>query len=228
MLISRSSTRGQRHLRRQHQRDHHSRLDGATVNGNGGSDTLLGQGADDILNGGSGIDTLSGRAGNDTLNGDTGADQMSGGVGNDTYVVDDPGDAVLEVLFGGGTDTVQSSINYTLGVLVENLTLTGSADINGTGTFVANTMLGNSGANVLSGLDGSDMLDGGAGADTLIGGTVTTPTWSTMPATWSWKARAGEPTRFRARCPSPSGPRSRPSPSRVRRPSTAPATPEAT
>ena len=51
---------------------------------------------------------------------------MVGGAGNDTYVVDNAGDVVTEAA-GEGTDTVQSSIDYTLGANVENLTLTGAA-----------------------------------------------------------------------------------------------------
>ncbi|MFN6340172.1 MAG: choice-of-anchor L domain-containing protein [Cyanobacteriota bacterium] len=52
-----------------------------------------------------------------------------------------------------------------------DLTLTGTAAINGTGNNNANTLTGNSANNVLSGGAGNDLLVGGAGADTLVGGT---------------------------------------------------------
>ena len=70
--------------------------------------------------------TLTGNAGNNVLNGGAGNDTMAGGAGNDTYVVDEAGDVVTEAA-GDGTDTVQSSVSYTLGANVENLTLTGTA-----------------------------------------------------------------------------------------------------
>jgi Ca2+-binding RTX toxin-like protein len=95
---------------------------------------------------------------------------LSGGPGNDTYVVDTPCDVVREAC-NEGTDTVQSSVSYTLGCNVENLTLTGTASINGTGNSCDNILVGNGGANRLSGGSGNDTLDGGAGNDVLEGGT---------------------------------------------------------
>ena len=113
--------------------------------------------------------SLTGNAGNNSLNGGTGADTMTGGAGDDTYVVDDALDVVTEGA-SAGTDTVQTALTYTLGSNVENLTLTGTAAVNGTGNTLANALTGNTGANSLSGGTGNDTLDGLAGADTLVGG----------------------------------------------------------
>lgn len=112
---------------------------------------------------------IYGNAGNNTIDGGAGADRMVGGLGDDVYIVDDVNDTVLE--YGDeGIDTVRASVSYQLFVNIENLTLTGTADINGTGNVLNNTLIGNAGVNILYGYDGDDVLDGGAGADTLIGG----------------------------------------------------------
>ncbi|MDP3480644.1 MAG: calcium-binding protein [Desulfoprunum sp.] len=128
-----------------------------------------GNSTDNVLTGNSGGNTLSGGAGNDTLNGGAGTDALVGGLGNDKYVVDNVGDSVTENA-NQGADTVQSSITYTLGANVENLTLTGTAALNGMGNDLANMLTGNSGENTLTSGAGNDTLDGGAGADALIGG----------------------------------------------------------
>ncbi len=112
---------------------------------------------------------LTGNGGNNTLNGGSGADTMVGGAGDDTYVVDNTGDVVSEQN-GEGTDSVQSSVTYTLGAHVENLTLTDTSSRNGTGNELNNILVGNSATNTLNGGAGDDMLNGGAGTDTLIGG----------------------------------------------------------
>jgi Ca2+-binding RTX toxin-like protein len=111
---------------------------------------------------------LTGNGAANTLNGGTGADTMSGGLGGDTYVVDNAGDVVTEA--GAGTDTVQSSVTFTLGANLEDLTLTGGASINGTGNTLVNTLLGNAFNNILSGLGGNDQLFGNNGNDNLFGG----------------------------------------------------------
>ncbi|MBK8174134.1 MAG: calcium-binding protein [Rhodospirillales bacterium] len=139
------------------------------LDGGDGLDTLIGNGGNDSLLGGAGRDSLDGGAGNDTLIGGGGPDTLVGGAGNDIYRVESPGDVVTEAN-GGGVDRVESSITYTLGANVENLTLTGGAAINGTGNALDNTIVGNGAANMLSGLDGNDSLVGGSGNDTLIGG----------------------------------------------------------
>lgn len=112
---------------------------------------------------------LSGNSGNNVLNGMAGTDIMVGGLGNDTYHVDNVGD-VLSEKANGGTDSVLSSVTYTLGTALENLSLTGSAAINGTGNELVNRLVGNSANNTLNGMAGNDILSGGAGDDILIGG----------------------------------------------------------
>jgi len=133
-------------------------------------DFSLGAG-NDVLIGNGGNNVLTGLDGNDTLNGGGGADHLLGGTGNDIYVVDNVGDIVDET-GGNGSDTVQSSISFSLGDPVhaigdiENLTLTGTANINATGNALDNVLIGNSGNNVLIGGAGADTLDGGGGTDT--------------------------------------------------------------
>ena len=114
---------------------------------------------------------LTGNVANNTLNGGLGADTMKGGAGNDTYTVDDAGDLVVE-LAAEGTDTVNSAASYTLAVEVENLTLTGSAVIDGIGNALDNTLIGNSASNVLTGGAGNDLYVVGVGDTTteLAGG----------------------------------------------------------
>lgn len=130
----------------------------------------------DILLGGGGNDQLDGNGGNDWVDGGSGADTMNDGSGNDTYIVDNAGDVVTapggEYWWTGGSDMVRSSVDFTLPFGIESLQLTGSA-ISGTGTSLANVLIGNNRNNILNGGLDIDLLSGGGGAreiDTLIGG----------------------------------------------------------
>ncbi|MBW6426143.1 calcium-binding protein, partial [Rhizobium sp. XQZ8] len=146
-----------------------------TLSGGAGGDILDGGVGNDALSGGADGDTLLGGAGTDKLDGGTEADVMRGGADNDTYIVDHLGDRVIETnqyngSDDGGIDLVNSSVSFTLGAFVENLTLTGNACASGTGNDLANKITGNASANILIGLAGNDILSGGAGTDTLRGG----------------------------------------------------------
>jgi len=141
------------------------------INGTNTPDIINGLGGNDTLNGGDWNDQLFGGIGNDVLDGGTGADTLVGGVGNDTYIVDDVGDQISESFTILDTaDTVISTISWTLGERLENLTLIGDADINGTGNELDNNLVGNAGNNILNGGDGDDILNGGDGMDLLYGG----------------------------------------------------------
>lgn len=145
-----------------------SGLDNLTLLGD--AHTATGNELANRLTGSSGKDTLTGGAGNDTLDGGAGADNLAGGSGNDTYLVDNAGDVVVETVTGaaGGVDLVLSSVDFKLGGNLENLTLTGTGNINGTGNDAVNTITGNSGDNTLDGGQGADSLIGGNGDDVYL------------------------------------------------------------
>ena len=110
---------------------------------------------------------IVGNAGANILDGRGGADAMVGGAGDDIYVVDNLGDTLKEFA-GGGIDTVQTSLSWTLADEFENLKLTGGAALNGTGNAGNNVILGGAGDNRLDGLAGADTISGASGSDTYI------------------------------------------------------------
>ncbi|MFN0191797.1 MAG: calcium-binding protein [Aestuariivirga sp.] len=156
------------------------------LNGGEGDDQLIGAAGNDRLVGDAGNDSLFGGIANDVLDGSAGMDQMLGEAGNDLYYVDSAGDVVDEGLAGSdGNDQVIASISFSLANpvvvrgAVEDLFLSGTADLNGAGNDLNNLLVGNYGRNALSGgagndhllaLLGDDVLTGGSGVDTLLGG----------------------------------------------------------
>ncbi|MBD9641054.1 calcium-binding protein [Ensifer sp. ENS07] len=138
-------------------------------------ENLIGSRYNDLLYGNSEKNLLRAESGNDYIDGGLGADTMNGGGGNDTYIVNEIGDIIDEVSqSGSGTDTVKSSISFSLVAsakltgAVENLTLLGAGNTNATGNSLANILVGNSGNNILNGSAGKDKLAGGLGNDTFF------------------------------------------------------------
>ncbi|WP_460097797.1 calcium-binding protein [Pseudomonas sp. S3_C01] len=110
---------------------------------------------------------LVGNSANNILDGAGGSDVMIGGLGDDTYGVDDGSDRIVESE-GAGTDTVNSSVSFTLANHLENLSLTGNAAINATGNAANNVLRGNVADNRLDGAQGADRMIGGLGNDTYF------------------------------------------------------------
>jgi Ca2+-binding RTX toxin-like protein len=131
-------------------------------------ETLVLQGGADLQGFGNALaNSIFGNTGNNLIDGGAGADVMSGGAGNDTYFVDNVADTVIEGP-NQGNDVVFASVNYALTADVETLLLQGSADLQGFGNGLANTIFGNSGNNLIDGRAGADVMAGGLGNDTYF------------------------------------------------------------
>jgi Ca2+-binding RTX toxin-like protein len=139
------------------------------------SDYVLSANVENLILNGSAIsgtgnasnNSISGNSGNNTLNGGAGIDTLIGGLGDDSYVVDNAADVIIENV-GAGTDSVTTSVGYTLSTNVENLTLTGSGNFNLIGNALNNVILGNGDNNAINGGAGADSMSGGAGNDIYL------------------------------------------------------------
>lgn len=124
----------------------------------GSAKTGTGNGLDNVIRGNDRANLLDGGGGADTL---------AGGSGSDTYLVG-RGDVIVEDAEGGyfDVDSVVASVSWTLAAGLDDLRLTGTANLSGFGNAANNHIIGNGGANVLDGRGGSDVLEGGRGDDT--------------------------------------------------------------
>lgn len=97
------------------------------------------------------------------------AQATTGTSGDDVYYVTRSDDKIIENP-NGGDDTVYSNVSYTLPNHVENLVLTGTANIFGAGNNSNNILIGNEGRNRLNSGRGDDIVYGGGGNDFINGG----------------------------------------------------------
>lgn len=139
---------------------------GVDISRASGKDTLV---SIENANGSANADTIIGSNSANRLDGKGGDDALIGLKGNDTYVVDRSGDMIVEIA-GEGTDTVVSTVNFTLAANLERVELVGLAALSATGNDANNTLIGNGGANTLNGGGGNDYLLGAGGTDIFIGG----------------------------------------------------------
>ncbi|WP_230414266.1 beta strand repeat-containing protein [Collimonas silvisoli] len=112
-------------------------------------------------------DVISANSGNDTLIAGSGLATLIGGSGNDTFVIDNPGDVIVEAA-NTGKNTEQTSVSTTLAAHVQNLTGIGSAALTLAGNNLANVITANSGADTLIAGSGIATLIGGSGNDTFV------------------------------------------------------------
>ncbi|ESQ85366.1 hypothetical protein ABAC460_23710 [Asticcacaulis sp. AC460] len=126
-----------------------------------GNDTVIGNGNLTTVH------QLGGGEGDDVLYGGGGWSSLGGHEGNDTYYIDNLSQTINDGL-NSGKDVVYSSVSFTLNNDLEDLILTGSSNLNGTGGSLANKITGNAGNNSLNGGSGADTLTGGLGDDTYL------------------------------------------------------------
>jgi serralysin len=111
------------------------------------------------------IENAVGGSGDDVLRGNEAVNELNGRDGDDTYYVQQNGDTIID---SSGTDTVNSTVSFTLAANLEKCVLIGGASINATGNQFANTLTGNGAANQLNGGGGADRMIGNNGNDTYI------------------------------------------------------------
>ena len=102
-----------------------------------------------------------------TIAGTTGKDTLVGTAGDDTFTVNHCDD-VIAPNPSGGIDTVNSTVTFTLDPGVENLVLTGSAAIDGTGNDSNNKLTGNGAGNRITTGAGDDTVGAGGGNDVIV------------------------------------------------------------
>jgi hypothetical protein len=152
------------------------RNDSDTINGNGIDNIIVGDSSNESISGFQGNDVLVGNNGNDTLAGGDGNDLLIGGEGNDSLAGGEGNDWLQG---GPGTDTLAGGNGFDVADFsTESSAITITLDASGDATAAGGSsdvlssiegLLGGSGADSLTGNGSANYLSGGDGADTLIG-----------------------------------------------------------
>lgn len=149
-------------------------LNGSTVNGNTGDDTIfMGGSASSFVYGGQGTDTIATNAG--AANSSSSV-LINGNKGSDSITLGASGFASGSVYGGNGNDTITAAAVTTAAAAVLQTTDAGvflSGDLgddNITGSNGVDTIEGGDGNDVLGGGTGIDGISGGAGNDNITGG----------------------------------------------------------
>jgi Ca2+-binding RTX toxin-like protein len=147
--------------------------DGGSVQAGPGNDSVYAWGSNETVTGGSGGGELFAVGHGDVLVAGDGVDTLSSVHGDTTFVVNST-NTVINAADGTQNNTVLSSVSYSLGNNIQNLTLTGSADLSAGGNSLDNVITANSGNDTLQAGFGNDTLVAGSGNDVLITGFGTT------------------------------------------------------
>ncbi|MEE1657860.1 hypothetical protein VB618_16795 [Microvirga sp. CF3062] len=112
------------------------------------------------------VENVIGSQFGDTLIGNGAANVLQGGNGDDVYYVS-AGDVIIEGA-NAGNDKVFTDTHYTLGANLQDLEGTGGAALMLTGNELNNRITGNAAGNWIDGGVGADTMMGGAGDDVYV------------------------------------------------------------
>jgi Ca2+-binding RTX toxin-like protein len=116
-----------------------------------------------------------GNSGTDVLTAVGASATLVGGAGNDTFTINNTSDVIVDT-YTNTTNSLSSSVSYTLPVNVTLMSVTGTAAVLAVANAAAtanDSITANTGADTLVGGGGTDTLVSGTGTDSLVAGSGT-------------------------------------------------------
>jgi len=136
----------------------------ATINGEGGGDTIYATQRSDIIDGGEGDDFVRGEDGNDQINGRAGKDKLYGNRGGDTI----HGDEDQDYIEGNECQVIHSTGGYVY--MFPNYLFGDAEDDVIISDYCGDYMYGGEDDDLMEGNGGNDFMYGEGGNDTMAGG----------------------------------------------------------